>query len=69
VDVKGQLGKVAIMDGHGSHDTFKAIEWTKEFGLDMIILLSHTSHALQLLDVGCFKPFKITFKREINNNV
>ncbi len=57
-----------ILNGHGSHDTFKEIEWTKEFGLDMVTLPSHTSHALQLLDVGCFKPFKITFKREKDNN-
>ncbi len=57
-----------ILDGHGSHDTFKAIEWIKEFGLDMITLPSHTSHALQLLGVSCSKPFKITFKREIDDN-
>jgi len=24
----------------------------------------HTSHVLQLLDVSCFKPFKIAFKKE-----
>jgi hypothetical protein len=30
----------------------------------MIILPSHTSHALQLLDLTCFKPFKIAFKKE-----
>jgi hypothetical protein len=57
-----------ILDGHGSHDTLKAIEWTKEFGLERITLLSHTSHILPLLDVGCCKPFKITFKREKYNN-
>ncbi len=31
-------------------------------GLDFITLPSHTSHALQPLDVTCFKPFKTTFK-------
>jgi hypothetical protein len=34
-----------ILDGHGSHVTLEAIEQAKKFGLDMIILLSHTSHA------------------------
>jgi hypothetical protein len=53
-----------ILDGHGSHVTLEAIEQTKKFGLDMIILPSHTSHALQPLDVACFKPFKTTFKKE-----
>jgi hypothetical protein len=35
-----------ILDGHGSHVTLEAIEQVQEFGLDMIILPSHTSHAL-----------------------
>jgi len=30
----------------------------------MITLPLHTSHALQPLDVACFKPFKIAFKKE-----
>jgi len=55
-----------VLDGHGSHVTLETIEQVKEFGLDMIILPSHTSHALQPLDVACFKPFKITFRKEKN---
>jgi hypothetical protein len=35
----------------------------------MITLPSHTSHALQPLDVSCFKPFKTTFKKERDNNM
>jgi hypothetical protein len=35
-----------ILDGHGSHVTLKAIEQAMDFGLDMITLPSHTSHAL-----------------------
>jgi hypothetical protein len=53
-----------IMDGHGSHVTLEAIEHAKDIGLDMITLPFHTSHALQPLDVSCFKPFKITFKKD-----
>jgi hypothetical protein len=53
-----------ILDGHGSHVTLEAIEQAQEFGLDMIILPLHTSHAFQPLDVACFKPFKITFRME-----
>ncbi len=52
------------MDGHGSHVTLEPIEQTKEFGFDLIILPSHTSHALQPLDVACFKLFKTTFRKE-----
>ncbi len=53
-----------ILDGHRSHVTFEAIEQVKEFGLDMITLPFHTSHAFQPLDAACFKPFKTTFKKE-----
>ncbi len=53
-----------ILDGHGSHVTLEGIEQAKKFGLDMIILLSNTSHAFQPFDVACFKPSKIAFKKE-----
>ncbi len=53
-----------ILDGHGSHVTFEVIEQVQEFGLDMITLPLHTSHAFQPLDVACFKPFKIAFGKE-----
>ncbi len=46
------------------HVTLEAIEQVQEFGLDIITLLLHTSHALQPLDVACFKPFKTIFKKE-----
>ncbi len=52
-----------ILNGHGSHVTLEAIEHVKNIGLDMITLPSHTSHALQPIDVSCFKPFKTTFKQ------
>jgi hypothetical protein len=32
-------------------------------------LHSHTSHTWELLDANCFKPFKVAFKKERNNNV
>jgi hypothetical protein len=35
-----------VLDGHGSRGTLKAISQAQEMGLDMIILPSHTSHAL-----------------------
>jgi hypothetical protein len=33
----------------------------------MVTLQAHTFHVLQPLDVNCFKPFKIAFKKEKNN--
>jgi len=52
-----------ILDRHGNHVTLEVIEQVEDFGLDMITLPSHTSHALQPLDVSCFKPFKTTFRK------
>jgi hypothetical protein len=34
-----------ILNDHGNHVTLKAIEQAHEFGLDMITLHAHTSHA------------------------
>lgn len=47
-----------VLDGHGSHVGLEAMEQAKTMGLDIITLPSHTSHALQPLNVSCFKPFK-----------
>lgn len=47
-----------IIDGHGSHMTWKGIEQTHKFRLDMIIFPLHALHALQHLNVYYFKPLK-----------
>ncbi len=52
-----------VLDGHGSHFTLQIMKHAQEFGLDMITLPSHTSHVLQTLNIFCFKPFKISFKK------
>jgi hypothetical protein len=43
---------------HGSHVTIEAIKQAHEFGLDMVDFPFHTCHALQILDINCFKPFQ-----------
>jgi hypothetical protein len=53
-----------ILDGHGLHIMIEAFEQVIEIGLDMVTLPSHTSYALQLLDMTCFKPFKNAFRKE-----
>jgi hypothetical protein len=52
-----------ILDGHNSHVTLEVVTVAMNSGLDIISLPSHTSHALQPLDVSCFKPFKTAFKQ------
>jgi len=35
----------------------------------MVILLAHTSHALQPLNMSCFKPFKFAFRKERDSSM
>ena len=51
-----------ILDGHNSHVTLEVVKISMESSLDIISLSSHTSHALQPLDIACFKPFKTAFR-------
>jgi hypothetical protein len=41
-----------ILDGHNSHVTLEVVMEAKRVGLDLLTLPSHTSHALQPLDVS-----------------
>ena len=52
-----------ILDGHNSHVTLHVVKISMESGLDIVSLPSHTSHALQPLDIACFKPFKTVFRQ------
>jgi hypothetical protein len=57
---------LVIINGHGSHVTLEATQQAQDFGLDMVIVPSHTyEHVFQALDVSCFKSFKIAFKKKI----
>jgi hypothetical protein len=51
-----------ILNSHNSHVAINIVHKTRGLGLNLIILSSHTSHALQLLDIMCFKLVKISFK-------
>ena len=52
-----------ILDGHNSHVTLEVVKIAMEAGLDIVSLPSHTSHALQTLDVAYFAPFKTAFQK------
>ena len=54
---------VLILDGQNSHVTLEVVRISMESRLDIVSLPSHTSHALQPLDVSCFKPFKTAFRK------
>ena len=50
-----------ILDDHGLHVTMDVVKTARNVGLDLLTLPSHTSYAMQPLDVSCFKPFKQAF--------
>jgi hypothetical protein len=50
-----------ILDGHGSHVTTDVVKTARSMGLDLLTLWSYISHAMQPLDVFCFRPFKQAF--------
>ena len=52
-----------VLDGHNSHVTLEVVRTAMEAGVDIIFLPSHTSHALEPLDVACFAPFKAAFRK------
>ena len=51
-----------IVDEHNSYITINVMHKARDVGVDMLILPSYTSHALQPLDVAVFKPFKTVFQ-------
>ena len=55
---------VLILDGHNSHVTLEVVRTAMESGVGIISLPSHTNHALQPLDVACFRPFKCAFRKQ-----
>ena len=54
---------VLILEGHNSHVTLEVVRISMESRLDIVSLSFYTSHALQPLDVSCFKPFKTAFRK------
>jgi hypothetical protein len=55
-----------ILDGYSSHVIINVVQEAKAARLDLLTFPSHTSHALQPLDVAVFKSFKSHF-REYRN--
>jgi hypothetical protein len=52
------------LDSHNLHITLNVVHKTMGVGLYLVTLPSHIAHALQPLDVSCFKPSKL-FKKHI----
>ncbi|XP_072378534.1 uncharacterized protein [Diabrotica undecimpunctata] len=54
-----------LLDGHGSHKSFEALQFAKENGIIMFCFPAHCSHHVQPLDVGFFRPLQTYYGQEI----
>ena len=56
-----------ILDGHSSHTrSLEALDYAKSNGVILLSLPPHTTHKLQPLDVGFFKPLQTHYDRFIS---
>ena len=54
---------ILILDGYNSYVILEVTKVSMESSLDIVFLPSHTSHALQPINIVCFKSFKIAFRK------
>ena len=54
-----------IMDSHSSHLSPQVLEYAKSHQIILFTIPAHTSHILQPLDVGVFRPFKAAWRAEL----
>lgn len=56
-----------ILDNYSSHIDINIIKKARENGITMLTLPPHTSHKLQPLDVGVFRPFNLYYNEAMKN--
>ncbi|KAJ8945540.1 hypothetical protein NQ318_020385, partial [Aromia moschata] len=59
--------KLLIFDGHNSHIILPLIDMAIKHNIELLCLPSHTSHVLQPLDVGVFKPTKTAWRNVLKS--
>jgi hypothetical protein len=53
------------MDSHVSHITPEILSKTSDNGIHLVTFPSHTTHLLQPLDVGVYRPLKEGWRKEV----
>ena len=66
-DGKPERHRLLIMDGHGSHLTTDIIRYYLERKIHILCLPGHSTHRLQPLDVGIFRPLDKAYKKEVSD--
>jgi hypothetical protein len=62
---KNSIGRILILDGHGSHLSVDFLFTCKMNNIHLIFLPAHSSHVLQPLDLSCFSPIKSRYRQQI----
>jgi hypothetical protein len=61
--------RILVLDGHGSHVTGGFIAHCMDYKIVLLRLPPHTSHVLQPLDVGIFKPLKTYLSSKLDPTI
>jgi len=65
---KAGRGKhLLIVDGHSSYMNMAFLDWADWHGIIVAVMPSHSTHRLQLLDVGLFSPLSTAYTKQLNN--
>jgi hypothetical protein len=59
--------RLLIIDGYKSYNSHEFHKYCKEEKIIVLYMPPHSSHLLQLLDVGCFSPLKRAYSNEISS--
>jgi hypothetical protein len=59
--------RLLLLDGHSSHLTMDFIEYCNDHKILLAVFPSHSTHTLQPLDVGLFRPLSSHYSTELSN--
>ena len=65
----GNLPRLLIFDGHGSHITFDFVSLCFSNNVLLLCLPPHSTHLLQPLDVGLFGPYQHIYGLAVDNYI
>ena len=64
-----RIWRLLILDGYGSHLTYEFYEYAQNHHIELFRLPPLSTHRTQLLDVGCFQPFKRYHEKAIDSDI
>ncbi|RPA76807.1 DDE-domain-containing protein, partial [Ascobolus immersus RN42] len=59
--------RLLILDGHNSHITVDSLEFCRRNNIHILCLPAHTTHLLQPLDVGMFRPLQRAYGKAVDD--